>query len=142
MTNKEFEKEIKKWAKEFGLTSFYFCRDDRIEFAACVGLYRDGNPYLDYNLKSINDFGRDYRSVLFHEFGHIKYKHYLIKNNSLKIQIKKEYEAEKFNFKMFKKYFPKRAEILRRHQLKMINDNEWAMRWPVHVIAFRKVYEK
>ena len=142
MTAKQFEKEIIKWAKELKIKAFYFNRDDSMEFAACVGGMNNGKPFLTYNLSWINEYKGDWPSILFHEFGHIKYKHYVIQNNNIRVRIQKEYQAEKYAFEMIKKYFPKTVKGYVKRQMKMINDNDWGMRWPVHQEAFRKVYSK
>jgi hypothetical protein len=142
ITNKQFSEEIKKWAVVFGLKNFYFVRNDRTPYAACVGQMKDGKPFLEYSLRSINDYGRDYHSILFHEFGHIIFKHYLIRKTTLMLRVKKEYQAEAFSYKMMKKYFTNDAKAVAKRQIEMINDEQWGTMWPVHQEAFRRVYCK
>lgn len=142
ISNKLFKKEMMRWAVVFGLKNFYFGRNDTIPYAACVGQMQDGKPYLEYNLKSINQYDRDYHSILFHEFGHMIKKHYLINKVTLYIRVKKEYEAELFSYNMMKKYFPKDVKGLVKRQRTMIKNEEWGTMWPVHQEAFRRVYCK
>lgn len=142
MTNKQFSQELIKWAVKFGLKNFYFNRDDTQYYAASVGQMKDGKPYLSYNLSSIREYGEDWYAILFHEFGHIINKHYLIKHTNLMERVKREYQAELFAYKTIKKYFPKRAKEFKKRQLEMIMDDDWGTRWPVHQEAFRRVYCK
>jgi hypothetical protein len=140
MTNKEFVKELIKWARILNIGTFYFHRDDTLSSAASICAMNDDKPYLRYNLKSINQYGKYYHEIIFHEFGHIINKHYLRTHISLNERVKGEYIAEKYSFEMMQKYFPKRIKSFVKRQLKMINDEEWTSNWPVHQEAFKRVY--
>jgi len=114
------------------------CRDNRIDTFMLVESL--GNKHiLRYNTKRIfHNKKAVILWTLFHEIGHIKNK---LPYETDDEKIKSEMEAERYAFKIIKKYFPEEYKyILKRIKNKKLM-NHYRKKEPVYYYAYRNLKE-
>lgn len=136
LTKQIFENLVCYWTGKLNLPIPLFSKDNRISNSACIYYCEDCNYFtFRYNFKTIKKLVDEVIvGLIFHELGHIKYKH--------KIEtIKSEYQAEKFALKCVKKYYPNYLKGMVKNMKKQLKDKNWAKNYPIHAKAFNKVKE-
>ena len=136
LTEQNFQNLVSYWAGKLNLPLPLFCRDNRMSDSAGIYYCDDCNYFtFRYNFRSIKTLIDEIIiGLIFHELGHIKYKH--------KIEtIKSERQAEKFALKCVKKYYPDYLKVMIKNIKRQLKDKKWRKEYPTHAKAFDKIEE-
>jgi len=140
ITESQLIRKIRYWAKKFGINKLHICTDNKTRYQGYV-MEISGEPYFYFNINVVNKSKKGFtEAFIFHELGHILYKTYWYDKREKINRIKSEYLAEKFAYEMIEKYFPNKLKRVISVTLKYIYNNKWQKKYPIHTIAFTKLY--
>lgn len=136
LTEQNLQNLVSYWAGKLYLPLPLFRKDNRISDSAAVYYCEDCSYFtFRYNFKIIKTLADDMIiGLIFHELGHIKYKHRLE-------SIKSEYQAERYALQCVKKYYPDYLKLMIKNMKKQLEDKDWKKDNPTHDKAFSMIKE-
>lgn len=135
LTEQNFQNLVSYWAGQLRLPLPFFRRDNRMLDSANIHSCSCSCFTFTYNFKTIKTLTDDLIiGLLFHELGHIKYKH---EGET----IKSESEAERFSLRCMKKYYPDYLNSVIENTKEQMKDKIWKKNYPIHAKAYAKIKE-
>jgi hypothetical protein len=132
---KAFRQSIWEWVKILKIPLKGIRRDNRIsDLSEAVYCGDETGNIVIYHENLLKQKDYQIQRTMFHELGHVKFKH---QGESEK----NEYEAEKFMLECIKKYFPNFLYPLIKEGTCLLKNKEWQKDYPIHYKGFSRLWE-